>query len=596
MDLKDLHIPDSPDPRKELDEFSFFIENGRYFTEEIRGKKKVKIDLSNFVMKSVFHLLNGTNNSQRIIYLQRYTGKDTDSHLVEVFSSELKPEAFETILKSKRCTFYGQSYYLKKIFAKLMDSEIEATILQLLGWNSEHELYVFADAIYDGELYTIDNLGIIKAKNKQYYLPAYGFANIKNEDWQLERKYKFRAGMTNFKTWADLYYKAYGNNGAIGIMYALLAAFRDIVFEDVGFFPFLFLFGDFGTGKTQFTSNLLYLFGDDVIGMPLKNATIVAYSRQVSSRCNSLVYFKEYTADTDEYAEDFILTAYDGAGRTTGIKSNDNKTKSYPVRSGIIFDGNHLPTQKTAILSRMILLNFEDSKFTLNETEAFNKLKVLAVHGFGNVLLEILRNRDQVKKNLRSSFLDAAQKIRKKDYSLPERTINHLSLMYALFDVLRTSLIFPFNEELIKKTLLENAMDQNQLLKESGAIHVFWESFSNGISRGELHEFNKELNNQKNCHFRIVNIEGSEKDIILQLRYRETYPFYVRYCKNNNIRFLDKNSLLKLLTSTANTSFRKTEQKGRGRGYTDITFGFCYQFSASMVEKRVFINEIEINL
>jgi len=64
-----------------------------------------------------------------------------------------------------------------------------------------------------------------------------------------------------------------------------------------------------------------------------------------SFRCNSLVYFNEYINETVESAEDFILTAYDGAVPTTGIKSNDSKTNSYSVRPDMIFYGNHLPSQ-----------------------------------------------------------------------------------------------------------------------------------------------------------------------------------------------------------------------------------------------------------
>ena len=79
-------------------------------------KNKIKIKLSNFAGQSIFHLVNGTNNSKRIIKIQRNTGEIT---IIEVQSSEMKPESFETILKSHRCTFFGNSYQLKQIFCQL---------------------------------------------------------------------------------------------------------------------------------------------------------------------------------------------------------------------------------------------------------------------------------------------------------------------------------------------------------------------------------------------------------------------------------------------------------------------------------------------
>lgn len=596
MDLKSLHIPDSPNPSAELDEFSFYIENGKYFTEEIRNKKRIKQDLSNFVMKSVFHLLNGTNNSQRIIYLQRYTGEPSDCHLIQVYASDLKPETFETILISKRCTFFGGRYYLKKIISKMMDDEQEAIILDLIGWNPQHKIYVFADAIFNGEIVRINEMGIAEASGLKYYLPSFGFANLNDEDYKTDRLYCFREGETDFKTFAQLFYEAYGANGAIGIMFTILACYRDVVFDQVGFFPFLFLFGDAGTGKTSFTETLLSIFGRDVVGTPLNNATTVGLSRLVSSRTNSLFYLKEYTNETDESAEDFILTAYDGAGRTTGIKSNDTRTKSLPVKSAMIFDGNHLPTQKSAILSRMILLNFESSRFSSEETRAYNQLKEFSDEGFGSVLLEILKQRPNIEKKFRSTFLQVAREIKQSDgyVKLPDRTINHLALLFTTMQITSEILSFPFSTDEFKKIIDDNAISQNNLLKESSVIHIFWESFTFNIKKGNLIEYTETFPEAKKTHFRIKVI--ADNTYILQIKLPSIYPFYVQYCKANNIRFLDQSSLRMLLTSKTNKSFLPSEQKGRNYGYFDKYFQFCYQFSLEKTENGFEISEIEINV
>lgn len=596
MDLKNLHIPDSQDPREELDEFGFYIKSGRYFTEETRGKKIIKIDLSNFVMKSVFHLLNGTNNTQRIIYLQRYTGEPSECHLIQVYSSELKPEAFETILISKRCTFYGLRHHLKKIIAKMMDDEEQSIILENIGWNSQHKIYVFANAIFNGELIRINEMGIAEASGLKFYLPSFGFANLNDEDYKTDRLYCFREGKTDFKTFARLFYEAYGENGAIGLLFVILACFRDIAFDQAGFFPFLFLFGDAGTGKTSFTETLLSIFGRDVVGTPLNNATTVGLSRLVSSRTNSLFYLKEYTNETDESAEDFILTAYDGAGRITGIKSNDTRTKSFPVKSAMIFDGNHLPTQKSAILSRMILLNFESSRFTGEETQAYNQLKELAVDGFGAVLLEILGQRQEFEKNFRSTFLIVARKIKNSDslVKLPDRTINHLAMLYATMVIFSEKLTFPFSSDELKKMIVDNAINQNNLLKESSVIHVFWEGFNFNVKKGNLIEYSDAFPYAKKTHYRLKI--DADNTYILQIKFPSIYPYYVQYCKANNIRFLDQGSLRMILTAKTNEYFIQSHQKGRNQAYTDFNFGSCHQFSLNKSENGYEINGVELNM
>lgn len=593
MKLDDISIPDSQNPSDDMDDIGFFVRGSRYYVVETKGKKTAEIQLSNFVMKSVFHLNNGTNNSQRIIFLQRHS---SEKHLVEVFSSEMKPESFETILKSKRCTFFGSGYEMKKIFSYMMDFEKEADILQMLGWYPDHKVYAFADAVFaeDHKLYKADNLGIVDAGDKSFYLPAFGYANLLNEDYKIQRLYKFNPGKTDFKNWADLYFKAYGNNGTIGILFTVLSAFRDIIFDQVGFFPFLFLFGDAGTGKTHFTENLLRLFGNDVIGTSLNNATTPGLSRIASQKSNSLVYLKEYTNETEETIQDFILTAYDGVGRTIGMKTTDHRTKTYVVRSGLIFDGNHLPTQKTAILMRMILLNFEHNTFSEEQTQAFHELQKLSEFGFGEVLLEILKLRPVIEKDFRDAFLSVKNSIRAYRLSIPERMIEHMSLIYTLFELIQNRLSLPFKSEQVKRILAENAESHHTLIVESGAIYIFWEAFAHNVHKNQFQEFKKELWNQKSAHFRII--EGVDENAVLQIHYKDIYPYYVKYCKDNSLKFLDKTSLSKLLTSDANKSFIKTELKNRGKGYTDFTFGFCYQFSIKYANNRIIVNEVEINL
>ena len=593
--LENTAILDSEDINSDQREFGFYIWEGRYRTLEKTAKgSETVIELSNFTMKSMFHLLNGSNNTLRIIFIQRQSGQ---KHFVEVYASEMKPESFETILKSKRCTFFGNAYQLKRVFARMMDEETEAVTLDYLGWNQEYQIYVFADSIFNrkNELLTVDQLGIIADGETKYYLPSFGFANVTNENYKSDRLYKFEPGKADFKTWSLLFYQAFGSNAVIGMLYTILAIYRDVIFSQVGFFPFLFLFGDFGTGKTSFTENLLSWFGRDTIGTPLNNATIVALSRLVSSRCNSLFYFKEYTNETDSNAEDFILTAYDGAGRTTGVKTNDNKTKSFPVRSALIFDGNHLPSQKSAILSRMILLNFEESKFTAEQTTAFKKMKDFTELGLGNVLIELLKIRPIIESKFSGRFREVSRKIKDAGINLPERSINHTALLYSVYELLEKELSFPFTVDEAKKIIVENAENLNSLLTDSSSVSVFWQSFSFNFKKGLIIRYDETspVGNKDVSHFRLK--QESEFQI-LQIKLPHYYPFYVKYCKDNNIRFLDQNSIRMILTSKSNKSFIHVIQKGRNMAYTDKKFGSCYQFIVDKTDSGIEINGIEINI
>lgn len=597
MDILKKTIPDSLYPDDELEQFGFFIFGSKYFTKQVRGEKTFRIELSNWVGESLFHLVNGTNNSKRLIKIQRNTG---EQHIVEVQSSEMKLDAFEVILKSKQSTFYGNTNQLKRVFSRWMDYEIQANIIDTLGWNREHQIYAFANAIFTakGKLVKVNNVGIVEDpddKNKKYYLPAFGQAHLNNPDYEGERKFIYIDGALNFEQWAKLYNEAFESNGGIAILFLILSVFWDVVFDQVGFFPFLFLFGAYGTGKTTLVENLLRLFGKDFIGIPLNNATQVGLSRTIASRNNSIFYLKEYTTETDEANQDLLLTAYDGSGRSTGVKSNDNKTKVSQVKSAIILDGNHLPTQKTAVLSRMVLLNFENNQFSETQRKAFIELEQLQYKGFGKVVTEIMGHREHFQKGFKKTFDENMKELRemvKADFA--ERTLKHVALLLTPAKLLIKKMKFPFSFNEITNVVVDNAIEQNRLLKQTDEITVFWTAFAWGVKNGNLVRYIRETDNKKSAHYNLKWNEASEP--ILQIKLPGIFPEYVKYCKNNGQRFLDSNSLKMLLTSKAYQPFIPNLQKKRGDAYTDFYFGSCYQFQLFSSENGFSINEVEINM
>jgi hypothetical protein len=600
-------IPDSEDKKVDFDQYGFYGEDSKYFTykiQNIKGRTNyIEEELSNFVGKSRFHLVNGTNNSKRIIQLQRNTG---EIYTIEVWSSEMKPESFEVILKSKQCTFYGSAYNLKKIFAHWMDNEKQAEIINILGWNTTDNIYSFANGIYEPDRdkwHKVDEIGIVKTDRKKYFLPAFSESHINNAEYENERKFKYIPGKIGFTEWAELYYHTYGTNGAIAIQYLILSLFWDIVFNQVGFFPFLFLFGAYGTGKTSLTESLLRVFGLDFIGTPINNASQVGLSRTIAGRNNTIYYLKEYTQDSDDSVQDLFLTAYDGSGRTTGIKSNDNRTQVAGVKSALMIDGNSLPTQKSAVLSRMILLYFSNNKFTDKQREAYKSLQQEQDKGVGKVITEILKYRNHFKERFKSIFEENIKELResgKADFA--ERTLTHVALILTPARLLHNKLKMPLSFNELTEQVILNAVEQTKLLKQTDELTVFWQAFAYNVSKGYLTEYKQEYGNGKHAHYRVSFGKHNElkTEAILQLKLNSVYSDYVRFCKNNNLRFLDVASLRKLLTSESYKPFIKSSQNRKGDTTIVKNFGSCYQFFLEKDEDEngvvYLINEVEIKM
>jgi hypothetical protein len=569
--LDSINIEDSISEKEDYENCRFFKRGSKYWTTIHKSKESYNIVLSNFVMDSLYHLVNGTNNSMRLILLQRFSGEKA---LIEVSSSELKLDQ------------------LKLIIAHQMDNEIQAITLPMLGWNEEHRIYVFADAVFtsDNQIIYANELGIVKEGSKCYYLPTACLAKVGNSDLEVERLYAFQSGKIDFKQWAEFTYKTSGSNAVIGILYLILAIYRDVVYNAVGFFPFMFLFGAKGTGKTSFIDKLLRLFGQDVTGTPMNNASIPGMSRQVSGRNNGAFYFKEYTSDTDNLTEALILSGYDGAGRVTATKTVDYKTKSYPVRSAIFFDGNYLPSRNQANFSRMIILIFEKTTYSAAEQAIYKEFEQLSKFGFGDVLLEILKLRAFIEDAFVSTFKNVSKAVASATSGQEERSINHTSLLITVITLLEHKLQFPFTIEEAKTVILENAIMHADQLVETGPLHKFWEAFAHYFNR--LIRFDN--SNAKVSHYNIKYLMDDE--VILQIKFPQVWPTYTKYCKENNIQFLDSNSLKSLLTSTGNSNFIPSAQKSRSKSYTDKNFGSCYQFKVKRTSYGFEINGFEIYL
>jgi hypothetical protein len=75
------------------------------------------------------------------------------------------------------------------------------------------------------------------------------------------------------------------------------------------------------------------------------------------------------------------------------------------------------------------------------------------------------------------------------------------------------------------------------------------------------------------------------------------FPEYVKYCKNNNQRFLDSNSLKMLLTSKAYTSLLSLiYRKKEGMHIPIIISDRVTNFRLISSENGFSINEVELNM
>lgn len=587
---------DSDNIQDMVNEYGFFHKDGKYYVRETRHNKQFDIDISNFLMEILYQFDDGTNDTKRLIKIQKNNGTIS---IKEVLDSQTSTDRFETILKSVGCSFLGSTYNLKKIYVALMDKERKANAITQLGYNKEYDLYALSDAvIINGKVKTINKIGIINEGEKCFYLPAWSETNINNKGFNNERRFRWKEGNLNFESWSKLVYEAFDIKGAIGMMYLINTLFFDVIMKELNFFPFLYLFGQAGGGKTTYIDCLLHIFGDKDMGTPAVGSTDKAIARICGQKANALTYIKEFDKNVSAMLIPMMKSFYDGVSYSTAQTSNDNKTNSFDITSGLIIDGNVLPIHEPAFFDRFIILQFEDNKFTEANKKGYEMLVKEYDNGFGRVFLEIWQHREHFKKEFKAAFQCAENQLKgiKSNYNgevydegeliidgfncarLPERNRKHIAFICSTYYVLHKKIKFPFSwAELVQK-VISDAIEKNDMLTEIKDVNVFWDSVNYTTTTSNINAY----------YF---------KDVIsstLYIKISELYPFYVEYCKKSMINAVDKQTLIKLLTIEASGFIPNTTQKGRGKAYTKDGFGSCYRFRFQQINNNIEIAGKEV--
>ncbi len=582
---------ESIDKQADNEEYYFFMEGGCYYMKEtIKGKPIVK-KLSNFLMESVYHLMDGTKESTRLVKFQRNTG---EINVSEILSSELNLDRFKKVIRSissRGLTFFGNTQQLDHILTYMYDRERNAITINQLGYQHEYNAYCFADALItvDNTLVYPDKLGIVSHNKVSLYLPPFAYTNLSDKSYSAQRKFTYKAGNLNFNAWADLIYKAYGINGAIGISFVILALYRDYILELTGFFPFLFLFGDQGAGKSNYVNFFLHLFGEPNHGISLLNSTDKGFSRSLTQRSNALYYLKEYTNAIDKKTVDVFKTGYDGELYTMAQKSNDNKTTTLEISSACMVDGNELPTSEAALFARMIVLHFEDNKFSEETTEAYKTLLKEKEQGFCNVTRELLKHRKLIETKFKPEFNKIFQEVKTKlasETQLADRQIRHIALLLTPVKLFQDIFSFPFDFETYREAVIDNMKKQGEMASDLKDVSIFWSAIAYKIA-------DPYAGIREGSHF----IKDPIKKI-LYIKFKLLYPCYADYVTKNKLHFLEMNSLRELLTAKGNKSFiPNTSQKSRNvKSYTHKTLGSCYMFGYEDAEEAsgIIIDGVEL--
>lgn len=187
-------------------------------------------------------------------------------------------------------------------------------------------------------------------------------------------KHNLNSSIT-FPQWTIQMKKVYGQNAIIGIGYLVMSLFRDHIYKaNNSYVPNLFCFGPRQQGKSTFVRSLMCLFGQPAQpdGINLEQGTTsTSMNRTIASYRNGMIWFNEFKNTISGYKIGLLKGIADGSGKSIGLKTAGNETRTVTPLSTAVISGQHLPSEP-ALFSRCVMLEFDGTK---RNNEAFDELK-----------------------------------------------------------------------------------------------------------------------------------------------------------------------------------------------------------------------------
>lgn len=546
-----LRLPKGVDLKDALD-YAFYEHNRRYW---MRRSGDVFDSCSNFTMR-VLYLIMGAN-PKRIVEITNVHKKVANidlavEDLISVDRFKARVEAQGNFL------FDGKASDLARIKNKLFTLEKPALEISRLGHQRTADLFAWANGIYDGnEFFDIDDRGMVQYGEKEhYYIPVFGGTRADDdEDLRNYRRFLHRHSVVNITEWAELFVKVYGDNGKIGIAFAIYALFSDLIFDKTKAAPMLFLFGQRGSGKGTMANSILYLWGFPQDPLMLGGAsTVVGFMRKLGQFSNAVVWLDEYKNDIGDKKIESLKNIWDRVGYERGVKDASNKTQVTPVTSSAIISGQEMPNVEPALFSRTCLCEFKAMQRSQADVDAFDALRRMEDNSITNVTLQLLRCRPHVKKHFVQRYQEIAAKFRQSfaNEEIIERQINNYSIFCAVVWCIQDHVKLPFDYADLMLISERYMKRQSEMMKTSNEVQQFFEMVAFLLSTGEIQE-GRDIGFQ---------------DEYVRIRMIAVLPLYRDYSRRQGLKPLDKGTLLNYLQNSE--AYDEKESRKGGHRFKNL--------------------------
>lgn len=559
----------------DAEEHGFYVQHNSYYFKDRNGKFQQR---SNFKMTPLFHI-ESTTNAKRLYEVVNSKGT---VRVVEIPQKDLVSiSAFRVRIESLGNFWWsGSESDLMRLKAWLYDQTLTAVEIDFMGWQKQG-FFAWGNGIYNGKFTATDKYGIVSHKKEHYYIPAFSAIYEKEENlYEFERKFKHMEGSVTLIDYTKKFTHVFGDNGKIAFCFAMASVFRDIIVRRFDAFPLLNLFGPKGAGKNACSEMLLHMFGLKPKMPNLHNTSKAALADHVATSCNALCGFDEYRNDIEMEKREFLKGLWDGTGRTRMNMDKDKKKETTRVEQGVMVCGQQMMTADIALFSRVIILGFNQVKYTDEEMSRYDALKDITKQGVTHLTHLVLKHRSYFREHYSSNVEETSRMLKKYfgDEPIETRIMNNWLCVLTAYATLNNVLELPWDVEETIKIAAEMMIKQNREIKKSDDLGTFWKTVQYLIQSNVL----LEGGDYKSAHTSLVtrrsfeggqwkteHIEWSEGKNVLWLTTSRVFSLYKQQCKkegDNNplpettVEYYLRNSKA-FLFDTKKESFKKIDPR-----------------------------------
>lgn len=385
-----------------------------------------------------------------------------------------------SIARQGNFLFTGSVLDFKMLKAYLFDKMGHGHKIDSLGYQIGFQFWLWNNKVnlLNGGSLGIDENGIFTHGGKSFYVPSANKIYANNMSAYLSQKKMIAIESdVSMEMYFQMMLEVHKDYAVSAILFTISSLFQDIIVNEIGNFPILFLYGPGSSGKDQLAECCQSFFGipQSAINLEGGASTLKGQIRKFAQFTNIICHLSEYKRG-DSKLDGTIKGFWDRRGYEFGTIESKVSTDTVPILSSTLLTGNEYP-ESEALISRLLWLEFQSKTFTLEETKKYDILKDYTKQGVSHFTDSLLVNRVLVELNFKSKFRYTKEKFINQFEVKHTRVISNLAVLGATYEIFKDVISFPFNYNEMIMHFKKCTDSQTRKLNSSSIGTKFWDCF-----------------------------------------------------------------------------------------------------------------------